>query len=117
VRPYDHAPSAEFWPNYVRGLAHLEVNDAASAITEFQAIIDHRGQVPASPLYPLAHLGAARAAMLRNDPSSARAAYDTFLAFWKGADADVPELQRARHEQARLGAGVAPEARAHVAEQ
>jgi hypothetical protein len=93
------------------------MNDSASAVTEFQAIIDHRGQVPASPLYPLAYLGVARAAMLRDDPESARTAYGTFLALWKDADHDVPELQRARHEQARLGAGVAPEARAHVAEQ
>ena len=27
VRPYDHAPSAEFWPAYLRGQAYLQLKD------------------------------------------------------------------------------------------
>ena len=38
VRPYDHAPSAEFWPAYLRGQAYLQLTDAAAA-AEFQ---EHR---------------------------------------------------------------------------
>ena len=54
VSTYDHAPSAEFWPEYVRGEAYLQLNDTAAAATQFRAIVDHRGEAPTSPLYPLA---------------------------------------------------------------
>ena len=68
VRSYDLAPAAELWPIYIRGQAHLRVKDGAAALKEFQTILDHRGQIPVSLLYPLAHLGAARAATLMGDP-------------------------------------------------
>ena len=64
VRTYDHAPSGEFWPAYLRGQAYLQAKDGAAAGVQFQSILDHRGEVPASVLYPLAHLGLARAAVL-----------------------------------------------------
>ena len=41
-----------------------------------QCVIGHRGEVPASMLYPLAYLGLARAAVLSNDTANARKAYD-----------------------------------------
>ncbi len=31
VRPFDHAPAAEFWPSYLTGLAHLRLKDGRSA--------------------------------------------------------------------------------------
>jgi tetratricopeptide (TPR) repeat protein/predicted Ser/Thr protein kinase len=102
VRPYDHAPSAEFWPVYLRGQAYLALGDARSAGDEFQRILQHRGVAPASPLYPLAHLGAARAAVLSGDRNRAREAYGALFASWKGADADLAMLARARAEYARL---------------
>jgi hypothetical protein len=52
-------------------------------------------------LYPLAHLGAARAAMLTGDTAAAKAAYDAFFAVWKDADDSLP-LTTARRESARL---------------
>ncbi|MGH9847509.1 MAG: hypothetical protein ACREEM_53125 [Blastocatellia bacterium] len=57
---YDAA--AEFWPQYLRGQAYLQLKQGAAAAAEFQKILDHRGYAPLSPLYPLAHLGLARAA-------------------------------------------------------
>ncbi len=30
VRPYDHVPSGEFWPLYLRGLAYLQLKDGRS---------------------------------------------------------------------------------------
>ena len=33
------------------------MKDGQAAAAEFQSILDHRGEVPASALYPLAHLG------------------------------------------------------------
>jgi tetratricopeptide (TPR) repeat protein len=102
VRPYEHAPSAEFWPVYLRGQAYLQKKDGKSAASEFQLIIDHRGEVPASMLYPLAHLGLGRAATLTNDRPGARKAYAEFLKLWEGADHDLAPLREARAEQSRL---------------
>jgi tetratricopeptide (TPR) repeat protein len=102
VKPYDLAPSAEFWPAYVRGQAYLQLKDGEAAAAQFRNILEHRGHVPASMLYPLAHLGLARAAALVNDRQSARARYDEMLTLWKDADPDLKPLQDARLEQSRL---------------
>jgi hypothetical protein len=102
VRSYDLAPAAELWPIYIRGQAHLQVKDGAAARKEFQTILDHRGQIPVSLLYPLAHLGAARAATLMGDPAAARASYDRLLELWKSADKALAPLNDARRERAAL---------------
>jgi hypothetical protein len=52
-------------------------------------------------LYPLAHLGLARA-MQASDPAAARQAYDAFFQVWRTADADLPLVAAARAEYARL---------------
>ena len=98
VRRFDHAPSAEFWPAYLRGQAYLRLKNAPAAAAEFSAVIGHRGEVPASMLYPLSYLGLARAAVLSNDTANARKAYDRFLELWKNEDAVLrPEID-ARNE-------------------
>jgi tetratricopeptide (TPR) repeat protein len=102
VRTYDHAPSAEFWPAYLRGRAYLLLKDGRRAADQFQAIIDRRGEVPASSLYALSYLGLARAAQLNGDPIAARRAYDAFFGLWKDADPDLQPLKEARAEAARL---------------
>ena len=78
------------------------MKDGGRAIAEFQNILDHRGEAPASPLYPLAHLGLARAAVLTGDTARARKAYDSFLELWADADRDLQFVREARQEQARL---------------
>ena len=50
---------AEFWPQYIRGLAYLGMGFDDAAIEEFEKIINKRFHAPMSPLYPLAHLGLA----------------------------------------------------------
>jgi tetratricopeptide (TPR) repeat protein len=102
VRPYDHAPSAEFWPAYLRGRVLLQLRDPRNAEVNFRSIIDHRGEVPASALYALAHLGLAQALTMSNDMAPAREAYRQFLDLWKDADAGLEPLKRARAEYARL---------------
>jgi tetratricopeptide (TPR) repeat protein len=102
VRRYDRAPSAEFWPAYLRGQAYLQLEDAQSATAEFRRILDHRGEVPTSALYPLASLGLARAAVLGNDTSTAQKGYDDFLSLWSQADPDLRVVQDARRERAAL---------------
>jgi len=103
-RRYDHAPSAEFWPAYLRGQAYLQLKDGAAAATEFRSIIDHRGEVPITLVYPLAYLGHARAAALSRDVDAARKSYETFFMLWSGADADLQPLKAARLEFSRLQA-------------
>jgi tetratricopeptide (TPR) repeat protein len=102
VKPYDHAPWSEFWPAYVRGQAHLALNRPREAAVEFQAILDHRGESPLAQLYPLAELGAARAAAAGGDNEKARAAYDAFLDVWRQADPSLPLFREARAERATL---------------
>jgi serine/threonine protein kinase/tetratricopeptide (TPR) repeat protein len=102
VRPYDHAGSADFWPMYLRGRAFLQLKDGQRAANEFRAIIDHRGEVPTSPLYALAHVGLARAATLLKDSDTARREYEAFFKLWNDADPNLQTLKEARAEYARL---------------
>jgi tetratricopeptide (TPR) repeat protein len=102
VRPYNHAPSAEFWPLYLRGQAYLQLKNGAAAATEFQSIVDSQGEVPTSLLYPLAHLGLARAKVLTNDTAAARETYARVLKLWPEPDAKLLPLEEARAEYARV---------------
>jgi serine/threonine protein kinase/tetratricopeptide (TPR) repeat protein len=100
TRPYEGY--ALFQIAYLRGQSHLNQKRGTDAAAEFQKILDHRGWQPASPLYPLAHLGLARAAALSGDTTMARKAYQDFFALWKDADPDIPILQEARREFEKL---------------
>ena len=102
VRQFDHAPSAEFWPPYLRGQAYLRLKNGAAARDEFQSILNHRGEVPTSMLYALAHLGLARSEVLMNDTKAAREAYERMLSLWKEPDSSLQPLDEARSELARL---------------
>jgi predicted Zn-dependent protease len=90
--------AAEFWPQHLRGQAYLKLGRGAESAAEFQKILDHRGYAPLSPLYPLAHLGLARAAALTGDRAKSQKGYEDFFAAWKEADADLPALLAARKE-------------------
>jgi len=97
-----YEPAGFFWPQYLRGHAYLKLDRAAEAAVEFRKILEHRGEAPLSPLYPLAHLGLARAAMLQGDTTKARKSYQDFLALWKDADADLPILIEAKKEYEKV---------------
>ena len=92
----------DFWPQYLRGQAYLKLKNGAQAATEFKSILDHRGWYPLSPLYPLAHLGLARAAALNSDNAKARRSYQDFLALWKDADSTIPILVEAKAEYEKV---------------
>jgi DNA-binding winged helix-turn-helix (wHTH) protein/tetratricopeptide (TPR) repeat protein len=89
---------------YLRGQAYLAAGDGAQATSEFEKIVANRGVDAVSPLYPLAHLGLARALRLQGKLRESRAAYETLFAFWKDADNDLPVLQDARSEYTKLPA-------------
>jgi eukaryotic-like serine/threonine-protein kinase len=104
------------YPAFVRGQAYLAAGQGAAAAVEFQKIIDHSGIVWNCWTGALAHLGVARANALQAqtlaktsqgaDADAARvralAAYKDFLVLWKDADPDIPILNEAKAEYAKL---------------
>jgi len=90
------------FPVFVRGEAYLAGRQGSEAAAEFQKILDHRGLVLNQPIGALAHFGLGRAYVLQGDTVKAKAAYGDFLTLWKDADPDIPVLQQAKAEYARL---------------
>jgi len=54
------------------------------------------------PIGALSHLGLGRAYAMQGDTGKARNAYADFLKLWKDADPDIPILQQANAEYAKL---------------
>ena len=97
---YSMAPGTDYF--YFHGLANLQAKDGKDAAADFQSAIDHRGLMFLSEFYPLSKLGLARAKALEGDTAGARTAYQDFFAYWNDADPDIPVLQQAKAEYARL---------------
>ena len=87
---------------YVRGEAYLAAKRGQEAVAEFQKVLDHRGVVLADPIGALAHLQLGRAYVVSGDKAKAKGEYSEFLTLWKEADLDLPVLNQARAEYARL---------------
>jgi serine/threonine protein kinase/tetratricopeptide (TPR) repeat protein len=87
---------------YLRGLIFLQRKQGSPAGAEFQKVIDHPGIAGNSVITPLARLGLARSYVLAGDVARSRTAYQDFLALWKDADPDIPILQQAKSEYAKL---------------
>jgi serine/threonine protein kinase/tetratricopeptide (TPR) repeat protein len=90
------------YPVFVRGEALLAAHQSSEAGGEFRKILDHGGIVVNGPIGIFAHLGLARAYTQQGDTAKGRAAYQDFLALWKGADPDIPILKEAKAEYAKL---------------
>jgi predicted Zn-dependent protease len=90
------------YPAYVRGQAYLMAHDGTAAAAEFQKIADNRGAVANRTLGVLAHVGLAKAYALSGNKEKAVGAYQDFLALWRDADSDVPILEQAKAEYAKL---------------
>jgi eukaryotic-like serine/threonine-protein kinase len=93
---------ALLYPLYVRGQAYLMLHQGAEAATEFHKLVDHPAMLANNPLFVLAHLGLARAYALQGQSDKSRAAYQQFFTLWKDADPDIPILQQAKAEYAKL---------------
>jgi serine/threonine protein kinase/tetratricopeptide (TPR) repeat protein len=98
--------AAEYWPQYLRARALLHLRKFTEAEAELRKILEHRGQDPISPLYPLARFELARAAALRGDAAQSRKLYQEFLADWKDADGDLPAVAEALRAVSGTAAGV-----------
>ena len=86
----------------LRARAETEAGMLDAAVADYRLILDHRGVDPISPLYSLSHLRLARVLILLKKTDEARQQYRTFLDAWKDADSDLPILQAARSEFAKL---------------
>jgi tetratricopeptide (TPR) repeat protein len=90
------------YPVYLRGEAYVAAKQGAAAVVEFQKILGHPGVVQNEVIAALAHLGLGRAYALAGDSANAKTAYQDFFALWKNADPDIPILQQAKAEYAKL---------------
>jgi len=88
----------------LRGEAYLKLRLAEPAIAEYRKILDNPGINPISVLYPLAHLGLARAYAMQGKAAQAQPEYEALFNLWKNADPDLPVLQQAQREYAQLSA-------------
>jgi len=94
---------ANFDVLYTRGMGYLRAGQASEAAKEFQKILALRMGFPLfSPVRWLAQLGLARAYQLQGEKEKARTAYQDLFALWKDADAELPVLQEAKAEYAKL---------------
>jgi len=99
-------------PVFVRGKAYLKAHQGSEASVEFQKLLDHQGLLGFSPIRSVASLYLGRAYALQGSPNAgpeadaarakARAAYQDFLMLWKDADPDIPILEQAKAEYAKL---------------
>ncbi len=94
--------SGYLYPVYIRGQAYLKTGQGQQAAAEFQKMLDHRGIVRNAVLGALAHLQLGRAQAMMGDREAARKSYQDFLTLWKDADPDIPILQAAKAEYAKL---------------
>ena len=99
---YDGSFFGALYPVYVRGLAYSRMGRHREAAAEFQKILDHPGIMLNDPIGPMARLQLARALYASGDRVKSAAVYKDLLALWKDADPDIPVVQEARTESARL---------------
>jgi eukaryotic-like serine/threonine-protein kinase len=97
-----HGNFGALYPVYMRGQAYLAAHQGEEAAVEFQKILDHRGVVVSDTVGALAHLQLGRAYVMQGNKPKAKTAYESFLALWKDADAEMPVLARAKSEYASL---------------
>jgi DNA-binding winged helix-turn-helix (wHTH) protein/tetratricopeptide (TPR) repeat protein len=105
TEPYERARLvniAGLLPIYLRGKAYLQLSAGVEAAREFQKIVDNRGVASRSTLQALARCGLARAYALQGEKAKSRATYQEFFTLWKDADSDIPALEEAKAEYAKL---------------
>jgi len=90
------------YPVYVRGLAYSRMGRDGEAAAEFQKILDHPGMMLSDPMGPMARLQLARALSASGERAKSAAVYKDLLARWKDADPDIPVVQEAKAEAAKL---------------
>jgi eukaryotic-like serine/threonine-protein kinase len=104
--PYELGQAGTFiyyqYPAYVRGQAYLLAHNGPAAAAEFQKLLDHRGIVLNFVTGSLARLQLGRAYAMAGDTAKAKVAYQDFFNIFKDADPEIPILQQAKAEYAKL---------------
>jgi hypothetical protein len=80
----------------------LPAHRGAEAAAEFQKIVEHRGIVVSDPIGGLAFLQLPRAYSISGDRTRAKSAHGDFLKLWNGADPEIPVLEQAKAEYAKV---------------
>ena len=80
----------------------LKAGQGEMAVKAYQRILDNPGVDPVSYVHPMARLGLARAYAVEGNAQASRGEYAAFLEAWKSADADLPVLQVAKAEYAKV---------------
>jgi tetratricopeptide (TPR) repeat protein len=89
-------------PAYLRGQAYMQAQRETEAAVEFQKLLDHPGLVLADPVGVMARLQLGRIFALSGNTAKAKVAYQDVLTIWKDADSDLPVINQARAEYAKL---------------
>ena len=97
-------------PRALRDLAqaYLDLHHPTEAEATYNQIIANPGIDPVSPIWPLAHLGLARAYAMQNKPIESSREYKALFSLWKNADPDLPVLQQAHREYAQVNTKLTP---------
>jgi tetratricopeptide (TPR) repeat protein len=96
---YDRGNPAVF---FVRGLAYEQAGRYSDAQQDLQTVVDLKSHHYPNVLFAVAQLELGRVFQKQGDAPKARIAYQNFLADWKDADPDLPLLQEAKAEYAKL---------------
>ena len=100
TKPYDN--SLFRISALLRARAFLQAHRPSEAALECKKILDQPALAKLTFIEPLYLLEYARATAAAGDHAASRKAYQDLLARWKDADADLPILQQAKAEYARL---------------
>jgi hypothetical protein len=95
---------------YLRGLAYLQLHDAANAAAAFKISTKYKGAAFTNEIgiplpfnnYALGFLGLGRAYAMGGDKVNAKAAYERFFTEWKNADPGLVVMADAKKEYAAL---------------
>jgi hypothetical protein len=100
-------------PN-LRAQAETEAGLLDAAAEDYRLILASQGVDPISPLYSLAHLRLARVLAQQTKKEEARQQYLALFDTWKNANSNLPLLQTARSEFAKLQQGSSPLAQTFI---
>jgi tetratricopeptide (TPR) repeat protein len=89
-------------PAYLRGQVYMGGQRETEAAVEFQKFLDHPGVVLADPVGVMARLQLGRILALSGNTAKAKVAYQDVLTIWKDADSDLPVVNQAKAEYAKL---------------
>jgi len=87
---------------YCRGMAYEHAGRFAEAQQDLQKMLDWKSRNGPDVVFAIGQLESGRVFQKQGDIPKARIAYQNFFAAWKDADPDLPLLQEAKAEYAKL---------------